>query len=384
MRNLSDTIARLSSFRGLGAVEQDVRKSRLKDMVDFGSNPGALRARVHVPADLPARAPLVVALHGCTQTGGAYDRGSGWSDLADVQKFAVLYPEQLRSNNMNRCFNWFVPDDIRREGGEALSIRQMVAKLIVDHDLDPNRVFVTGLSAGGAMTAVMLATYPDVFAGGAVVAGIPYGAATTMSSAFDRMRGNGAFTSEALGALVKAASDHDGPWPTLSVWHGDADQTVDHSNAALLIDQWRALHDLPPEPAFTETIDGQPRRVWNDAYGRSVVEDFRIAGMGHGTPLDPAMAAGGGTSGPYMLDVGIASTRHIAAFWGLADASRSAKIVEPNAIKAATAAVEVLAKPVIKAKALKPAPSTVKAAKPVVDGVAKVIDDALRSAGLLR
>jgi poly(hydroxyalkanoate) depolymerase family esterase len=381
MRNLSDTIARLSSFRGLSAVEQDARKSRLKDMVDFGSNPGALRARVHIPADLPARAPLVVALHGCTQTGGAYDRGSGWSDLADVQGFAVLYPEQLRSNNMNRCFNWFVPVDIQRGGGEALSIRQMVAKLIVDHDLDADRVFVTGLSAGGAMTAVMLATYPDVFAGGAVVAGIPYGAATTMSSAFDRMRGSGSLNADALGALVRAASDHDGPWPTLSVWHGDADQTVDHSNAALLIDQWRALHDLPPEPTLSETVDGHPRRVWNDASGRAIIEDFRIAGMGHGTPLDPTSEAGGGTSGPYMLDVGIASTRHIAAFWGLADKPKSAKRAKPKLVKPIEAVVEAPVKARIETKVLKPVRASV---TPVADGVAKVIDDALRSAGLLR
>jgi poly(hydroxyalkanoate) depolymerase family esterase len=379
MRNLSDTIARLSSFRGLSSTEPDTRKSRLKDMVDFGSNPGALRARVHIPADLPEKAPLVVALHGCTQTGGAYDRGSGWSDLADVQGFAVLYPEQLRSNNMNRCFNWFVPEDIQRDNGEALSIRQMVAKLIADHDLDPARVFVTGLSAGGAMAAVMLATYPDVFAGGAVIAGIPYGAATSMSSAFDRMRGSGAIDARELGALVRAASDHKGPWPTLSVWHGDADQTVDHSNADLLIEQWRGLHKLPAKPARIETIDGHPRRTWTDADGRAVVEDYRIKGMGHGTPLDPGTAAGsepqagGGTSGPYMLDVGVASTRHIASFWGLGTSVAStAKRARPSASPSAQTVT------------LKPVRVAVKSTKPAADGVAKVIDDALRSAGLLR
>lgn len=366
MRNLSDTIARLSSFRGLDSTGSTGRGTeRLTELTDFGSNPGALRAFIYLPDDVPANAPLVVVLHGCTQNAAGYDVGSGWSELADLHGFAVLYPEQQRSNNANTCFNWFVPEDIRRDGGEAFSIRQMVATMVADHDLDPARVFVTGLSAGGAMAAVMLATYPEVFASGAVIAGLPYGAATTMPAAFDRMRGSKQPSAETLGSLVRGASDHKGPWPTLSVWQGTADHTVDHSNAALLIDQWRALHDLPPEPTHTETVDGHPRRVWNDAYGRTLIEDFRIKGMGHGTPLDPATEAGGGIKGPYMLDVGISSTRHIAAFWGLADAPISTKRAKPK-----------VTKPVV----LKP----VKAVKPVADGVAKVIDDALRSAGLLR
>jgi poly(hydroxyalkanoate) depolymerase family esterase len=377
MRNLSDTIARLSNFRGLeSAAKVTKRSDRLTQIVDFGSNPGALLAQTYVPADLPKRAPLVVVLHGCTQTAAAYDQGSGWSELADHHGFALLYPEQQRSNNANRCFNWFVSEDITRDSGEALSIRQMVAKMVADLDLDPARVFVTGLSAGGAMTAVMLATYPDVFAGGAVIAGLPYGAATTMHAAFDRMRGGKSPDVEALGALVRDASDHKGPWPTLSVWQGSADHTVDHSNAVLLIDQWRALHDLPAEPTLTETVDGHPRQVWHDKKGRAVIEDYRIAGMGHGTPLDTASENGGGTSGPYMLDVGIASTRHIAAFWGLADAATPARKA-----RASTAPKPVAARPIRKAvRTTKPSVS----AKPVVSGVGKVIDDALRAAGLLR
>jgi poly(hydroxyalkanoate) depolymerase family esterase len=376
MRNLSDTIARLSNFRGLESAAPNGRaSSRLSDIVDFGSNPGALRARTYVPADLPDNAPLVVVLHGCTQTAAAYDHGAGWSDLADLHGFAVLYPEQQRSNNANLCFNWFVPEDIKRDGGEALSIRQMVAKMIADHRIDPARVFVTGLSAGGAMTAVMLATYPDVFAGGAVIAGLPYGAATSMHAAFDRMRGGGSPDAAGLGALVRNASDHEGPWPTLSVWQGSADHTVDHTNAALLIDQWRTLHDVPSEPTSVETVDGHPRRVWSDADGRAVIEDYRIAGMGHGTPLDPASESGGGISGPYMLDVGIASTRHIAAFWGLADPAKPAKKARSQAAPKPTA---------IQPPATRPVRQAVRTTKPAAVGVGKLIDDALRAAGLLR
>jgi poly(hydroxyalkanoate) depolymerase family esterase len=388
MRTLSDTIARLSAFRGLDSGASAATGSgRLGTLVDFGSNPGSLAARTYVPADLPPSAPLVVVLHGCTQNGAGYDLGSGWSELADAHGFAVLYPEQQRSNNANLCFNWFVPDDIHRGSGEALSIRQMVARMVDLHTIDPARVFVTGLSAGGAMTAVMLATYPDVFAGGAVIAGIPYGAATTMSGAFDRMRGGRGPDADALGSLVRNASDHAGPWPMLSVWHGDADNTVDYSNAALLIDQWRTLHGLPAEPARTETVDGHPRKVWTDARGRAVIEDFRIAGMGHGTPIAPTggeAGAGRGVTGPYMLNAGIASTRHIADFWGLTAPSKSrarqagakAASTEPRVSSAKLPVVKKVAK-------LMPIKLPV-ATTPVASSVSKVIDDALRAAGLLR
>src|SRR5690606_13373617 len=123
------------------------------------------------------------------------------------------------------------------DAGEALSIRQMVAAVSARHSIDPCRIFVTGLSAGGAMTSVLLATYPEVFAGGAVIAGLPYGCADTMPQAFDRMRGHGLPDGVDLSALVRRASSHDGSWPTLSVWHGTADATVSQRNAQAIVDQ---------------------------------------------------------------------------------------------------------------------------------------------------
>jgi poly(hydroxyalkanoate) depolymerase family esterase len=130
-------------------------------------------------------------MHGCTQTAAGYDMGAGWSEMADRHGFALLFPEQQRQNNPNLCFNWFSPQDNRRGSGEALSIRQMIAAVAGAHPIDPARIFVTGLSAGGAMASVMLATYPEVFAGGAIIAGLPYGCASTIPQAFDRMRGRG-------------------------------------------------------------------------------------------------------------------------------------------------------------------------------------------------
>ena len=134
-------------------------------------------SRYYLPENLPEGAPLVVVLHGCTQSAAGYDRGSGWSQLADQAGFALLFAEQQRANNPNLCFNWFLPTDTKRNFGEALSIRQMIETLVLAHGLDRKRIFVTGLSAGGAMASVMLATYPEVFAGGAIIAGLPYGSA---------------------------------------------------------------------------------------------------------------------------------------------------------------------------------------------------------------
>src|SRR4051794_31909903 len=123
----------------------------------------------HVPDGLPPRSPLVVALHGCTQA-AEFGDDSGWTGLAGRLRFALLLPQQREANNGDLCFDWFRDRDNRRGQGESASVRAMVGRMVADHGLDPGRVFVAGLSAGGAMAAVMLAAYPEVFAGGAVIA----------------------------------------------------------------------------------------------------------------------------------------------------------------------------------------------------------------------
>lgn len=364
MRSLNDTLSRLSAMRNnaMSMAPGTSGEDRLSELSGFGSNPGALRARFYVPPSLPASAALVVVLHGCTQDASGYDHGSGWSRLADEQGFALLYPEQQRGNNANLCFNWFNRSDTQRDAGEALSIRQMVAAMTAAYPIDPARIFVTGLSAGGAMTSVMLATYPEVFAGGAIIAGLPYGTAASIPEAFDRMRAHGGPPATALGALVGAASAHTGPWPTISVWHGDSDATVSHANSAHIVEQWRSIHGVAREPAAAQHVDGHLRRVWRDAHGRDVIEEYRIAGLGHGTPLSTSGNDACGAAGPYMLEAGISSTRRIAGFWGITTA-----LAEDRR---------------------EPAPPQPRVAQPksqpASGGVQRVIEDALRVAGLMR
>ncbi|PTM40873.1 PHB depolymerase family esterase [Bosea sp. 124] len=372
MAGISETIARLAAFRKMGGSA--MQTSRLAELTAFGSNPGALRAYRYAPGGLPQGAPLVVVLHGCTQTAADYDHGSGWSQLADRHGFALLFPEQQRANNPNRCFNWFVPGDIRRDSGEALSIAQMVGTMIGSHALDRRRVFVTGLSAGGAMAAAMLATYPELFAGGAIIAGLPFGCASSVPEALDRMRGHGLSGDEALQRAVSNASGHAGPWPTLSIWHGMQDRTVVPANSGALISQWRGVHGLGPTPTRTVGVDGHTRRVWCDATGVAQIEAFEIAGMGHGTPLDAKDAIGAPRA--FMLHAGISSTRHIAAFWQLGEPVAALAQDRRTTNAAATGST--------RRQNDRPFPDESKAAKAAASGPAKVIEDALRAAGLMR
>lgn len=299
--------------------EVDSEQSRLTLVHDFGSNPGDLAMYKYVPAGLQALAPLVVVLHGCTQSAASYDKGSGWSTLADRYGFALLLPQQNWKNNPLRCFNWFRPEHTGRDRGEALSIRQMIDRMLTDHGLDRGRVHVTGLSSGGAMTAVMLATYPDVFAGGAVLAGVPFGAASGVGDAFEAIFQGPVRSPQAWGDLVRAASPHRGPWPKVSVWHGDADKSVNPVNAEEFVKQWANVHGLPVAHTIDMVVHGHRRRVWQDAEGRDLIESYTIAGMAHGAAVDPGSAAHQcGTAAPFFNAAGISSSYRIADFWGLA------------------------------------------------------------------
>lgn len=388
MRNISDTIARLSamharsSSHGAAPVIGKRGPDRLRPLALSGANPGALVGKYYVPKDLGETAPLVVVLHGCTQTAEGYDHHSGWSKLADEAGFALLFPEQQRANNPNLCFNWFLSGDTSRNSGEALSIRRMIATMVDSWGLDPARIFITGLSAGGAMASAMLASYPEVFAGGAIIAGLPHGVAATIPEAFDRMRGYGAPSEERLQRLLRDGSEHDGPWPAISIWHGSADQTVAVSNAEALIAQWRGVHKLDAAPTSSETSGRRTRRVWRDASGLPAVEVNIIAGMAHGTPL------GGdelGRAGPFMLDVGISSTREIANLWGIAGsgtqrAGRPAQ--QPTSQHNARCLPATIPEMAGQEETVSRQPEPALLSDP--SGIRKTIEDALRSAGLMR
>ncbi|MEU8254943.1 PHB depolymerase family esterase [Micromonospora inaquosa] len=300
---------------GVVAIAAPAQAATLSQVTGFGSNPGNLTMYAYRPDGLPANSPAVVLLHGCVQNASGYFANSGWQKYADQWKFALIVAQQPASNNANSCFNFFEAGDTTRGQGEALSIKQMVDHAKSNFGVNGSRVYVSGLSAGGAMSAVMLATYPDVFAAGSIIAGIPYRCATSMVNAFSCMNPGADKTPAAWGNLVRGAySGYTGPRPRVAIWHGTSDTTVTPLNGTESRDQWTNVRGVSQTPTSTSSLPGNTSL---EVYGNDDVRLYRISGMGHGTPVDPGSAAEQcGTAGAYFLDT-ICSTYRDALFFGL-------------------------------------------------------------------
>jgi len=292
----------------------------LTQVTSFGSNPGNLLMYKYVPDGLPAGRPLVVVLHGCSQTASSVDNETGWTQWADQYQFALVLPQQQNKNNAGKCFNWFLPGDQTRGNGEALSVKQMTDWMVANQGSDATRIFVTGLSAGAAMTSVMLATYPDVFKGGAIVAGVPYLCATAAGAQTTACNnGTNVETPQQWGDKVRSAyPSWTGPWPKVSIWHGTADATVNYQNLTEIMKQWTNVQGIDQTADTNDTVAGYPHAVYRDAAGNALVETYSITGMGHGYPIDPGTGPTQcGVAAPYILDVNICASYYIAQWFGI-------------------------------------------------------------------
>ncbi|OJJ23779.1 hypothetical protein BKI52_05360 [marine bacterium AO1-C] len=289
----------------------------------FGSNPGNLAMYRYVPSGITGNAPVVVALHGCTQDAATYANESGWNALADQYKFYVVYAEQSSGNNSSKCFNWFETGDINRGQGEARSIKSMVDYMKSNYSVDNAQVYVTGFSAGGAMTTVMLAAYPDVFSGGAVNAGLAYKAATSLTSAFSAMNGNVNKTAQQWGNLVRAQlSSFSGTYPKVAVFHGTSDFTVRNQNLGEIVEQWTNVHGTNTTANATNTsFNGNSnitQKKYDNSNGETVVITYDINGLGHAIAVDPGSGTTqGGQTGAYANDQNFYSSYWAADFWGI-------------------------------------------------------------------
>jgi poly(hydroxyalkanoate) depolymerase family esterase len=288
----------------------------LTQIASFGSNPGNLAMYSYRPDGLPSGRPLVVLLHGCTQDAATYFANSGWRKYADLYGFQLVLPQTSTANNSLKCFTWFDTADINRDQGEALSIRTMVGYAVSNLGADPARVYVSGLSAGGAMSAVMLATYPDVFAAGSIAAGIPYKCATSSSGTSACQYSGVDKTPQQWGDLVRA--QHGGPYPRVAIWQGQSDTTVVPKNGVELVDQWTNLRGVSQTPTSSATLTGG---ATVKVYGDNDVRLYEIANTGHGLPVDPGSATDQcGTAASYFLDT-ICSAYHDSVFFGLTSGS---------------------------------------------------------------
>lgn len=250
---------------------------------------GVLNYRVYLPANVAPGMPLVVMLHGCTQTPEDFATGTGMNHLAEAHGFIVAYPRQPQSANAQKCWNWFRPGDQQRDRGEPALIAGMTRQLLADEQADPGRVYVAGLSAGGAAAAIMAARYPELYAAVGIHSGLACGAASDLPSALAAMRSGGR-TRPSIPSSQRIV-------PVIT-FHGDRDTTVDEGNSRAIIAAVSAATDTTIRTETGRSTGGRgfTRETGTGAGGRTAFEQWTVHGAGHawsggdagGSYTDPA------------------------------------------------------------------------------------------------
>ncbi len=275
----------------------------------FGDNPGELTARYFVPEFKgPA---LVVMLHGCAQSGEQLAEQSGLMSFAQQKNIALLIPQQDIKNNIKQCFNWFSNQDIDKNQGESLSIKNMI--LSMKQMTGAEDVYIIGLSAGGAMVSSLLVNYPDLFKAGAIIAGISYPCADNLIKAISCMRSGPAESPQALAEQVKKLQGSRSHWPRLSIWTGDQDSIVAPKNAQALSQLWRTLNQIKSE-GQSDNKKGVQITRWYKENKTPHVELITITNIDHGWPVNPLQEYGG-EIGPFLLSAPLSATTHIMNFF---------------------------------------------------------------------
>jgi len=299
---LQDTFLDHGERRKAGAVPQSVsiRSHQRRRLLRFGrgqfidgaftNTAGTRTYKLYIPSTYAGQAlPLVVMLHGCTQSPTDFAAGTRMNGLAERDEFFVVYPEQSQSANGSKCWNWFEPVNQQRDAGEPSLIAGITHKIMSVHHVNADRIYVVGMSAGGAMAAIMAAAYPDLYAAVGVHSGLAYGAAHDLPSGFKAMK--------------KGPTRHKRPLTRaipLITFHGDRDTTVARVNADHLRDQWLRGIEGGVGPANGVTID-RGHVVGGHAYtrfthhgtdGRVILEEWIIHHAGHAW-------AGGSSNGSF-------------------------------------------------------------------------------------
>ncbi len=262
----------------------------------FTNSAGSRRYKTYLPSRHATHGlPLIVMLHGCKQNPDDFAAGTRMNRLADELGFAVVYPAQSGKANASACWNWFQPGHQRREAGEPSLIAGITREVIARHHLDARRVYVAGLSAGGAMAAVMGTTYPELYSAIGIHSGLRYAAARDLPSALAAMQGKP--------ARMRGASS--APSVPVIVFHGDCDTTVHPSNG-----QHATMDTL--EKVEQGHVNGRAytRTTQWDASGKPVLEHWLVHGAGHAW-------SGGSASGSYTDPLGPDASREMLRFFQL-------------------------------------------------------------------
>jgi poly(hydroxyalkanoate) depolymerase family esterase len=269
----------------------------------FANQAGSRAYKLYVPSGYNEQPlPLVVMLHGCTQSPDDFAAGTRMNLLAEERTFLVAYPAQAQSANVSKCWNWFSPADQQRDQGEPSLLAGITRQIMRDFRVQAGRVYIAGLSAGGAAAAIMGATYPDLYAAIGVHSGLACGAASDIPSAFAAMRQGRSDGARAHGRAGRAV-------PTI-VFHGDRDTTVNPVNGDQVIAQSKAAAELRTT-VTTGAASGGIRytcTVQTDENGRSILEQWVLHGAGHAW-------SGGSTAGSYTEPRGPDASREMMRFF---------------------------------------------------------------------
>lgn len=276
---------------------------------NFGTNPGELSASYLKGAK--DNTNLIVLLHGCVQQGEVLAKQSGLYALASKKQFSLLIPQQSQSNNIKGCFNWFSKQDIEKNQGESLSIKNMISTLNTQQNF--TNIYIIGLSAGGAMASSMLVNYPEIFTAGAIVAGIPYPCADNLITAIACMRSGPSQQSSQLTQLVKQKNSSNNNWPPLSIWTGTQDSVVNPINAQQLAIHWAELSQSSPQPKVSNH-PGYKVSQWQGQNKLPDVELIEIENMTHGIAITPDIA-NGGSEAPFVIKAPISTVQYLLNAW---------------------------------------------------------------------
>lgn len=297
---------------------------QLNEIVDFGNNPGKLKMFVYGKADSASqKKPLVIVLHGCGQSAQDVAELTGWNKLADIHDFWLLYPQQQLKNNSGACFNWFKEKDIEKGMGESESIYQMLLYMKKNHLIDDRQIYITGLSAGAAMSTVMLATHPEEFKAGAIFAGGAYKIGGNAFTSMASMMGINGQNRQVLTYHVIAQNpSFSGKYPLVIIYQGMSDLVVHPNNAELIVRQWTGVNNASPYPTIVDSTFQNnadiTRNIYKNIQGDTIVISYKIKTMGHQIPVNPGPKPNeGGNSGIFGWDRNFHSTYQTAIDFGL-------------------------------------------------------------------
>jgi poly(hydroxyalkanoate) depolymerase family esterase len=304
-------------------IPKPASAATLTQVTNFGNNPSSIEMYIYVPDNLAPEPALVLGIHWCGGSAGAFYNGTEWARLADQYGFIVVYPSVTRSS---KCWDVASEASLSGTGSDSVGIKSMMDWTISRYGVDTDKIFSTGTSSGAMMTNVMLGVYPEVFEAGASFSGVPYTCFRTGSSSEWNSQCSGGEidrTPQQWGDEVRTTNPgYTGPWPRMQIWHGTNDDVLRYPNFQEQIDQWTNVNGTDQTPDFSDT----PQANWNRTrYGgtgaQAAVEAISLQGVGHNlytngmaakaleffgltTPVDPTTSPTTGPTDPTTSPTG--------------------------------------------------------------------------------